>query len=83
MVAPLGQRWMGTSRGQVTRYVAAVETSEGGGGDYGDVILVVVMITVASLPKILPHPSGSSKLSSKTSSVPPSNNSYNGAFPAF
>ena len=76
MVAPLGQRWMRTSRGKVTRYVAAVETSEGG-ADYGDVVVV------ASLPEILPHPSGSSKLSSKTRIVPPSNNSYNRAFPAF
>ena len=82
MVAPLGQRWMRTSRGKVTRYVTTVETSEGGGDD-GDVMVVVVMMTVASLPEILPHPSGSSKLSSKTRIVPPSNNSYNGAFPAF
>ena len=60
----------------MTRYVAAVETSEGG-GDYGDVVVV------ESLSEILPHPSGSSKLSSKTRIVPPSNNSYNRAFPAF
>ena len=82
MVAPLGQRWMRTSRGKVTRYVTTVETSEGGGDD-GDVMVVVVMMTVASLPEILPHPSGSSKLSLKTRIVPPSNNSYNRAFPAF
>ena len=82
MVAPLGQRWMRTSRGKVTRYVAAVETSEGG-GVYGDVMVVVVMMTVASLTEILPHPSGSSKLSSKTRIVPPSNNLYNRAFPSF
>ena len=37
----------------MTRYVAAVETSEGG-ADYGDVVVV------ESLPEILPHPSGSS-----------------------
>ena len=66
----------------MTRYVAAVETSEGGADD-GDVMVVAVMMTVASLPEILPHPSGSSKLSSKTSSVPPSNNLYNRAFPSF
>ena len=47
MVAPLGQRWMRTSRGQVTRYVAAVETSEGG-GDYGDVMVVIVMWDLTS-----------------------------------
>ena len=44
MVAPLGQRWMRTSRGQVTRYVAAVETSEGGGGEYGDAMVLVEMM---------------------------------------
>ena len=82
MVAPLGQMWMRTTRGKVTRYVAAVETSEGGADD-GDVMVVVVMMAVASLPEILPHPSGSSKLSSKTRIVPPSNNLYNRAFPAF